>query len=99
MLEKDYEEMLTDVSAHFRTPADLLAAEGLTREQKIALLKQWDYDLQLLLTATEENMTGTGVHATAEKVRAVHAAMAKLGLELDPEAPGDAKVRTPKETQ
>ena len=71
----------------------LTLRESLYKTSGIVLEINW------WLTATEGNMTGTGVHATAEKVRAVHAAMAKLGLELDPEAPGDAKVRTPKETQ
>jgi hypothetical protein len=97
MLEKDYEEILSDVSAHFATPADLVAAPDISREQKIALLKQWDYDLQLLLTATEENMTGTGANTTADQVRRVRAAMAELGVDLDPDATGDGKVHTPQE--
>lgn len=97
MLDKDYEEMLSDVSAHFAKPSDLVAAQDISRDQKIALLKQWDYDLQLLMTATEENMTGTGVNTTAEQIRRVHRALADLGVDLDPDATGDGKVHTPRE--
>jgi len=88
-----YEKMLVDVAAHFAAPADIVDAPGLGRDQKIALLKQWDYDLQLLLTASEENMTGDSPGDTAEKVRQVHKAMAKLGVKPDLQKAGPGKVQ------
>lgn len=92
MTRKQFDEALQDVSKHFSAPADILASADLTRSQKLALLKQWEYDLQLLLVATEENMTGTGgAGANAEKIQQIHAAVAQLGAESDPEKRGPAK--------
>lgn len=83
MDQTQYEKMLTDVASHFDSPAAIVAARNLRRNQKIALLKQWDYDLQLLLTASEENMPGAGTGEAAETLRQVHRAMATLGVRPD----------------
>ena len=92
MDQQSFEKLVVDVSTHFSTPEALLAAEDLTREQKLALLRQWEYDLHLMQVATEENMTGnTPPGNNAERIRQVHAAAEKLGAELDPEASGAAK--------
>lgn len=91
MDQQSFDELVADVSKHFATPAAVLAAETLTREQKLALLRQWEYDLQLLQVATEENMTGdSSPGANAETLREVHAAAEKLGADLDPDG-GAAK--------
>ncbi len=42
----------------FDRPADVLRAAHLSRDQKIAVLKQWELDARLLQTATEEGMGG-----------------------------------------
>jgi hypothetical protein len=89
-----YEKMLADVAAHFASPADIVDAPALARDRKIALLKQWDYDLQLLLTASEENMLGDSLGDTAEKIRQVHKALATLGVRPDPQKAGPGKVHT-----
>ena len=89
-----YEEMLGDVAAHFASPADIVDAPDLGRDRKIALLKQWDYDLQLLLTASEENMPGDSSGDTAEMIRKVHKALATLGVKPDPQKAGPGKVHT-----
>ena len=89
-----YEEMFGDVAAHFASPADIVDAPDLARDRKIALLKQWDYDLQLLLTASEENMPGDSPGDTAEKIRQVHKALATLGVKPDPQKTGPGKVHT-----
>lgn len=92
MDQQSFDKLVVDVSTHFSTPDELLAAEDLTRDQKLALLRQWEYDLHLLQVATEENMTGdTPQGSNAEKIRQVHAAAEKLGAELDPEKSGAAK--------
>lgn len=92
MDQQSFDKLVGDVSKHFATPEALLAENSLTREQKLALLRQWEYDLHLLQVATEENMTGDAAPGTnAEKLRQVHAAAEKLGAELDPEAGGAAK--------
>lgn len=92
MDKEAFDKLVGDVSKHFSTPEALAAAEDLTREQKLALLRQWEYDLHLLQVATEENMTGDAVPgANAEKLRQVHKAAEKLGARLDPEKSGAAK--------
>jgi hypothetical protein len=92
MDQQSFDKLMSDVSKHFATPEALLAEGSLTREQKLALLRQWEYDLHLLQVATEENMTGDAVPgANAEKLREVHAAAEKLGAKLDPETGGAAK--------
>jgi hypothetical protein len=92
MDQQSFEKLIVDVSTHFSTPDQLLAAEDLTRDQKLALLKQWEYDLHLLQVATEENMTGDAPPGNnAERIRQVHAAAEKLGAELEPEKSRAAK--------
>lgn len=92
MDRRAFEDLVGDVSKHFATPEALLAADGLTRKQKLTLLRQWEYDLHLLQVATEENMTGdTPPGNNAEKIREVHAAAEKLGAEIDSNAGGAAK--------
>jgi len=92
MDQQSFEKLVVDVATHFSTPEALLGAEDLTREQKLALLRQWEYDLHLMQVATEENMTGDAPPGNnAERIRQVHAAAEKLGAELDPDAGGAAK--------
>jgi len=40
----------------FRTPQDVIRAEDLTRDQKIKILRSWEYDARELEVAEEENM-------------------------------------------
>jgi len=92
MDQPTFDKLVVDVTKRFSTPEALLAEQDLSREQKLALLRQWEYDLHLLQVATEENMTGDAPPgANAEKLRAVHAAAEKLGAKLDPEGSGAAK--------
>lgn len=92
MDQQTFEELAADVSSHFANPEALLARQDLTVEQKLALLRQWEYDLHLLQVATEENMTGdTPPGNNAETIRDVRAAAEKLGAELSDEGSGPAK--------
>lgn len=85
-----FDKLSADVASHFARPADIVRAPDLSHEQKVKLLHQWDYDLQLLLTATEENMPGS--ENTAERVRDVHKALAELGEAPEEQAPQSSKV-------
>jgi hypothetical protein len=90
-----FDSMSMDVAKHFATPKDILVDQTLTRSQKIKLLQQWDYDMQLLLAASDESMTNSDVSkagAVAERIRALRLALAELGAAHDPEASGPAKV-------
>jgi hypothetical protein len=59
----------------FARPADVLRAAHLSRDQKIAVLKQWELDARLLQTASEEGMGGGEPSMLAE----VKTALAALG--------------------
>lgn len=83
----DYAAALDDPAAQFAEPADIVAAEGLAEEQKIALLRRWQYDESEIAVATEEGMPG----GESSLLQQISAALA----ELDPEgasAPGKQRV-------
>ncbi len=52
------EQIASDPASSFANPEDVLSAEGLSREQKIELLKQLAYDATEADVATEEGMPG-----------------------------------------
>jgi hypothetical protein len=101
MDKQEFEKALLDVSKAFASPEDICHHADLTREQKLKLLQQWEYDLQLLLVAAEENMprqaeTGDTTETTepgdtAELVRRIHKLVAEMGAQADPEKTGPAK--------
>jgi hypothetical protein len=49
---------LADPASVFEQPKDVLAYPGLSREQRLALLEQWERDARNLAVAEEEGMTG-----------------------------------------
>lgn len=85
MRPEQFEVALQDLTHHFPTPAAIAAANDLSREQKVALLRQWEQDEQLLMVATEENMSAASVENGGERLRQIHRILAELGFELDPE--------------
>ena len=86
MAQTRFDEALSDVSKVFRRPEDILSAADLNEDQKVALLRQWDTDLRLLMVASEENMTAnTAPGRTAELLQSVHKAMMRLGHDPDPD--------------
>lgn len=52
------EQALRDPASVFATPEDVAAQAGLTREQKIEILRMWEYDTSEREVATEEGMPG-----------------------------------------
>lgn len=95
MENQPFDSLLSDVAKHFATPRDILVEPALTRPQKVKLLEQWDYDMQLMLTASEESMTNNNSHkagAVAERIRELRKLRAELGAAHDPEAAGPGKV-------
>lgn len=74
----------------FDRPADVLRAAHLSREQKIAVLKQWELDARLLQTATEEGMGGGEPNMLSE----VKAALDKLGAVSGQKDGGDGPTKT-----
>jgi hypothetical protein len=95
MDKQDFEKAMLDVSKAFERPEDICNHADLTREQKLKLLQQWEYDLQLLLVAAEENMPSKDAKEepgnTAELVRRIHKIVEQMGAGADPEKGGPAK--------
>ena len=52
----DIKKALTDPSAIFRKPKDVVERNDLSREEKIEILRRWEYDARELQVADEEGM-------------------------------------------
>lgn len=74
----DFDKALLDPSLAFGSPSDVASAPDLTREQKVRILRSWEEDARLLMTASEENMGG-GEQA---RLGEVHKALRALGLDV-----------------
>ena len=56
--ELDLEKARLDPGAVFASPEELRDHRGLTREQKVEILRRWAYDASELAVAEEEGMVG-----------------------------------------
>jgi hypothetical protein len=76
-----FEDALTDVAKVFADPKDIIGAEDLSLQQKVKLLRQWEFDLRENLVASEENMTSetTPEGHSAELLRGVRKALISMG--------------------
>jgi hypothetical protein len=81
----DFEKALLDPGAVFKTPAEVVQKPDLSREQKIQILRRWEYDARELQVADEESMTGP----QTIDLDAVLVALRSLGapVEVDRAAP------------
>jgi hypothetical protein len=67
---------LLDPGLVFKTPPDLLANDELSRQQKIEILRRWEYDARQLQVAEEQSMEGpqpVTVDAVLRALRAIGA--------------------------
>lgn len=75
----DLDKAKLDPASVFHAPEDVLAAPGLSPEDKKAILVRWEADVEALLRATEEGMPPSdNRRSPAELLRAVHEAMQSL---------------------
>lgn len=58
MNREAYEKALLDPADIFGAPEDVVEHPGLTREQKIEILRRWEYDVSEAAVAQEEGMAG-----------------------------------------
>ncbi|WP_020677906.1 hypothetical protein [Geopsychrobacter electrodiphilus] len=77
----DFERAKNNPGSQFSRPLDLLTENALTREQKIAILRRWEYDARELAVAEEENMGGGPPSVLPEVLEALH----RLNAEIDVE--------------
>lgn len=52
----EMERALLNPGSVFATPEDLVACEGLSKQQKIEILRRWEYDASESAVAVEEGM-------------------------------------------
>jgi len=74
----DLDKAKLDPASVFHAPKDVLAAPGLSREDKKAILIRWEADADALLRATEEGMPPADNRNLGEMLRAVHQALEAL---------------------
>ena len=74
----DLDKAKLDPASVFHAPKDVLAASGLSIEDKKAILMRWEADAEALLRATEEGMPTADNRNPAELLRAVHLAIEAL---------------------
>lgn len=72
----DFKKAMLSPSVVYSQPNDVVLDDTLTKEEKIKILRQWEYDARDILVAEEENMIGT---EPAMLGRILHA-LEKLGV-------------------
>lgn len=76
---EEFDIALHDPSCVFAHPKEVLAHEDFSREQKIQILRSWEYDMRELEVAEEENMGGGEPDILDE----IHAALLALNAQDD----------------
>lgn len=80
----DIKQALLDPTSVFSRPEDVLAEASLSRDQKIKILRRWEYDARELEVADDENMGG-GAPAILDRVlQALHQLEADIEVEKTP---------------
>jgi hypothetical protein len=74
----DIEKALINPAAVFRSPKEIVEHGQLTQEQKVDILRRWEYDVRELQVADEESMTAAfpervTLEAVLQALRAVGA--------------------------
>ncbi|MBN9353357.1 MAG: hypothetical protein J0H04_05015 [Hyphomicrobium denitrificans] len=77
LTKQELTEAITSPVSIFDFPLEVVACPGLSRDQKIEILKRWELDARALQRATDENMSGDEPNLLDEVNRAL--------MMLDPE--------------
>lgn len=80
----DLEKALLDPASVFERPDDVFDHPSLSREQKIEILRRWEYDARDLEVAEEENMGGGPPDMLGEIRSVLHRLDAKTDVEHSP---------------
>jgi hypothetical protein len=83
----DIEEAVLDPSSVFGTPEDVLTHVSLTPDQKVEILRRWEYDAAEVSVAVEEGMPGDD----ASLLRRILLALDELTGGIDTERTGPSK--------
>ncbi|WP_020678058.1 hypothetical protein [Geopsychrobacter electrodiphilus] len=80
----DIEMAMLDPDSAFTSPDDVFAEQSLTREQKIKILRRWEYDARELEVAEEENMGGGPPNKLDEILKFLHRLDAEIDVDHSP---------------
>lgn len=75
---------MLDPTSIFACPSDVCDEQSLTRDQKIKILRRWEYDARELQVAEEENMGGGPQDVLDEVLLALHRLDAVVDIEHSP---------------
>ncbi len=75
---------MLDPTSIFACPSDVCDEQSLTRDQKIKILRRWEYDARELQVAEEENMGGGPQDDLDEVLLALHRLDAVVDIEHSP---------------
>lgn len=78
--ESELEKALFDPAASFRSPADVLTSQRFNKEDKIEILRRWEYDATEMSVASEEGMTGSNGD---ELLQQIVSALRELAGDID----------------
>jgi len=71
-MANNFEKALIDPTTVYEQPQDVLLDETLSKDEKLKILKQWEYDARGLLVAEEENMPGDASSMLQRILAAIH---------------------------
>jgi hypothetical protein len=54
----EFEKALLNPNSVFKTPEEILNRNDFSRQQKVEILRRWEYDVRQLQVAEEESMAG-----------------------------------------
>lgn len=77
--EKRLKKALLDPPDVFESPEGILADEGFTRDQKIEILRRWEYDASEISVAEDEGMPARN----GELLQQIMSALGELGAEIN----------------
>lgn len=77
----NFQKALESPASVFLRPEDVLKQKSLSRDQKVQILRRWDYDARELEVAEEENMGG----GPPDLLGSVRRALSQLNASTDPD--------------
>ena len=87
----DLDKALLDPASVFKTPEEVLNSQELSREQKIEILRRWEYEARELEVAEGESMVGSSPDILDQIMRAL--------LKLDSESESEHLAHSPPSKQ
>jgi hypothetical protein len=85
----DVEKALLNPAAIFKTPQQVIDTKDLSRDQKIEVLRRWEYDVREIQVLDDESTTAKETHAVTLDI--VLNALRSLGAPIDVERTAPTK--------